>query len=208
MSELFEIFPIPIYCNKVNDDKFDGLQEELKTVVDKLEFSQQENWSRDTHELNKDPFSRNLIEEYQLEKFKEFITISVNDYLKKATNFDWFPFVIESCWVTKTKKGHYAHEHHHGHADLSGVYYFNTNGEDGRLQFDNIHSIMSGNFIFGNMNSKIVAPLETGLLMLWPGPLKHGTQTNDTDNERISFSFNILIAKYGFPYKDGVFEKK
>ena len=95
----------------------------------------------------------------------------------------------------------------HGYSDISGVYYINTNGEDGNLQFDNINSSMSGNFIMGALRSKEVAPLMNGLLMLWPGPLKHGTQTNNTDSERMSLSFNINIARPGFPYKEGVFEK-
>tara|TARA_Y100000748_G_scaffold258753_1_gene225875 strand:+ start:271 stop:927 length:657 start_codon:yes stop_codon:yes gene_type:complete len=208
MSELFHIFPIPVYCNKAEGTVFDDIQKELKDTCDKLEFSQVKHWTRDTHELNLDPFERNLIEEYELTHFKKFITEGVEDYLKQVTEYDWFPFIITNCWVTKTKKGHYAHEHHHGYADISGVYYLNTNGEDGNLQFDQIHSNMSGNFVFGTLPSKQAAPLENGLLMLWPGPLKHGTQTNNTDNERISFSFNILLARPGFPYKEGAFTPK
>tara|TARA_Y100000748_G_scaffold263741_1_gene232872 strand:+ start:921 stop:1547 length:627 start_codon:yes stop_codon:yes gene_type:complete len=208
MSELFQIFPVPIYCNKAESDTFDEVQEELNTVCDKIEFSQMENWTRDTHELNKDPFQSNVLKKYNCEKTIKFLKECVNDYLIKTTPFDYngFPFVIQSAWLTKTKKHHYAHEHHHGDADISGVYYIKTNGEDGNLQFDNINSSMSGNFIMGALTSKQVAPLDTGLLMLWPGPLKHGTQENKTDNERISLSFNVNIARPCFSYKDGAFD--
>ena len=161
-----------------------------------------------THELNKDPFQSNVLKKYNCEKTIKFLKECVNDYLAKTTPFDYngFPFVIQSAWLTKTKKHHYAHEHHHGDADISGVYYIKTNGEDGNLQFDNINSSMSGNFIMGALTSKQVAPLDTGLLMLWPGPLKHGTQENKTDSERISLSFNVNVARPCFSYKDGAFD--
>ena len=206
MSELFQLFPIPVYYNKAEGDVFEEIQEELKSVCDKLEFSQMENWSRDSHELNKDPFEGNILDKYNCEKISKFLIDCTTDYLANTTPFDWFPFIVESAWITKTKKGHYAHEHHHGYSDISGVYYINTNGEDGNLQFDNINSSMSGNFIMGALTSKQVAPLDTGLLMLWPGPLKHGTQENKTDNERISLSFNVNIARPCFSYKDGAFD--
>ena len=140
-------------------------------------------------------------------KFLDFLYENVNEYLKQVTPYDWFPFIVTNSWITKTVKNKYAHEHHHGFSDISGVYYINTNGEDGNLQFDNINSGMSGNYIISALKSKEVAPLENGLLLLWPGPLKHGTQANKTDNERLSLSFNILVARPGFPYKEGVFEK-
>ena len=48
------------------------------------------------------------------------------------------------------------------------------------------------------MGGKVTAPLENGLLLLWPSNIKHGTQTNSTDNERLSLSFNINFARNGF----------
>ena len=202
-----DVFPIPIYCNKAEGSQFEEIQDELKSVCDSIEFEQIKEWTADTHSLNKDPFERNLLEEYKCNKFLDFLYQNVNQYLKEVTPYDWFPFIVSNSWITKTVKNKYAHEHHHGFSDISGVYYINTNGEDGNLMFDNINSDMSGNFIISALKSKEVAPLENGLLLLWPGPLKHGTQANKTDNERLSLSFNILVARPGFPYKEGVFEK-
>ena len=202
-----DVFPIPIYCNKVEGSQFEEIQDELKSVCDSIEFEQIKGWTADTHSLNKDPFEGNLLEEYKCNKFLDFLYENVNEYLKQVTPYDWFPFIVTNSWITKTVKNKYAHEHHHGFSDISGVYYINTNGEDGNLQFDNINSGMSGNYIISALKSKEVAPLENGLLLLWPGPLKHGTQANKTDNEGLSLAFNILVARPGFPYKEGVFEK-
>jgi len=49
-----------------------------------------------------------------------------------------------------------------------------------------------------------VAPLEQGLIILWPGYLSHRTFVNETDHERLSLSFNIKFARRGFTIKDNV----
>ena len=64
--------------------------------------------------------------------------------------------------------------------------------------FDNIHSQLCGNYVFSNLPGKQPMPIQKGLLMLWPGPLRHGTVVNKTDNERMSLSFNIFIGRNGY----------
>ena len=34
--------------------------------------------------------------------------------------------------------------------------------------------------------------------MMWPSNLRHETQENTTDNERLSLSFNVNFARNGF----------
>ena len=38
-------------------------------------------------------------------------------------------------------------------------------------------------------------PADQGVILLFPGYLKHGVQTNISDVERLSLSFNIKIKK-------------
>ena len=86
MSELFQVFPIPIYCNKAEGDTFEEIQEELKSVCDKLEFAQMENWSRDSHELNKDPFEGNILEKYNCDMFKRKKGVQLGALFVAITN--------------------------------------------------------------------------------------------------------------------------
>lgn len=198
------IFPIPIYLEYAEGEEFKKIEEELINVSDKTEFSQIKNWSADTHQLSENPFSNHILNEYECIATMEFIQRNVVEYVKLSTKSNGNnQYVWSESWITKTLKGKYAHEHHHGYADISGVYYFNTNGEDGNLRFDNIHGQMAGNYIFANLPGKQPMPLKNGLLILWPGPLKHGTLTNNTDNERMSLSFNILIGRQGFVVENG-----
>ena len=62
---------------------------------------------------------------------------------------------------------------------------------------------MCGNFVVGCLPPKQPMPLENGLLLLWPGTLKHGTLTNSTDNERMSVSFNVFVGRKGFVLDNG-----
>jgi len=198
------IFPIPLYLEYAEGEEFKKIEEELISASDKTEFSQIKNWSADTHQLSKNPFSNHILNEYECIATMEFIQRNVVEYIKLSTKSNGNnQYIWSESWITKTLKGKYAHEHHHGYADISGVYYFNTNGEDGNLRFDNIHSNMAGNYIFANLPGKQPMPLKNGLLILWPGPLKHGTLTNNTDNERMSLSFNILVGRQGFVVENG-----
>ena len=202
---VISIFPLPVYMKKAEGDEFNKIQEEVISACNNIEFEQRPNWNKDTHMLSKDPFNNtNFIVDQKCNHLLEFIYGSVFEYISTIMGKDaHFQYHLMESWVTKTLKGQYAQEHHHGAADISGVYYVNTNGEDGNLVYDNIHSGMCGNFVVSCLPPKQPMPLENGLLMLWPGPLKHGTLTNKTDNERMSISFNVFVGRKGFVLDNG-----
>ena len=192
------LFPIPIMIREAKGERFKNIQKELLGVVENTEFSQQKGWTDDTHMLSKDPFNSNIIVDNGCNYFLDFLEEILMEYIQTITGNSEFGWDLQESWITKTLKGKYAHEHHHGYSDISGVYYIKTNSEDGNLVFDNIHSQMAGNYIFANLPGKQPMPLKEGLLMLWPGPIKHGTWVNNTDNERVSLSFNIFMGRKGY----------
>ena len=195
---IIEIFSIPIILKQAKGEQFENIQEELLSIVNEVEFSQIKGWSRDTHMLSPNPFESNIIVDNKCSNFLDFLEECLSEYVGEVNGSDNFGYDIQESWITKTLKGKFAHEHHHGTSDISGVYYINTNTDDGNLAFDNIHSQMSGNYIFASLPSKQPMPLKNGLLILWPGPLKHGTWVNNTDNERLSLSFNIFMGRKGY----------
>ena len=168
------------------------------STIGSVDFSQVNGWSHDTHMLSPDPFNSNIVVDNKCSNFLDFLEDTLTEYIETITGEVEFGYEIQESWFTKTLKGKYAHEHHHGYADISGVYYINTNQEDGNLVFDNIHSQMAGNYVFANLPGKQPMPLQNGLLILWPGPIKHGTWENRTDNERMSLSFNIFMGRKGY----------
>ena len=89
------------------------------------------------------------------------------------------------------QKGNYAHIHKHGFSDISGVYYYRTNGSDGDIFFETpVTETGCSKFWINHSLTFNIAP-EKGLIILFPGWLSHGVRTNTTDDQRISLSFNI-----------------
>ena len=89
------------------------------------------------------------------------------------------------------QKGNYAHIHKHGFSDISGVYYYRTNGSDGDIFFETPVTETGCSKFWMNHSLTFSIPPEKGLILLFPGWLSHGVRTNTTDNQRISLSFNI-----------------
>ena len=193
------IFPLPIFLDQAEGTEYQSIQKELTTTKSKLIFN-------DTGShliLNDDPFNSHFLSSYECNHTLNFINKTVDKFLtslygdyNKNNTVKWM--IIES-WMTKTIKGRCAREHSHGSYDISGVYYLDTNGNDGNLIFTNINHNLEGNMLLNKLliNGDVAMPLKNGTIFLWPGQLRHKTLINETDHERISISFNITISKKG-----------
>ena len=215
------IFPSPIYLEKVFDDEYEEIQEELINACNQLDFHHPS--MGDTHELSLAEdgtlFSDNVLERYQCHKFLAFLYRNVMRYvgdlgyvdINNIVPYEEFisdeyvddinypnQYIVAHSWFTKTNKGQYAPMHYHGSTDISGVYYLQTNGQDGNLTFYSPTKELISSFVYSLIDDKQEMPLEQGILALWPGLLYHTTANNETDHQRISLSFNIQFPRKGF----------
>ncbi len=185
------IFPIPIYINYV--DNYQPIQDELLTGVSHSDFEMHPHWGN-THWLSDATFTGDFLEQHRCKKFKDELDWHLQKYAKEALvgqfSQDKFNYKIIDSWVALFKKNNYAHIHHHGKYDISGVYYIQTppapkdpKQEGGKLFFQNEQ---------GEKRAEI--PAEQGVIVLFPSYLKHGVQTNISEVERLSLSFNIKIV--------------
>ena len=199
-------FPTPIYYVKPKDeDEYDLIQEELINVHENTEYQQPEFFPKSaSHELTPNPFGSNVIKKYNCSNFLEFLKREVKDFMGSLDYTNPMEYLIDASWITKTTKGKFALEHTHGATDISGVYYIKTNEQDGNLFFKDPNERSVGNLLMDLTVQQNVAPLQQGLLILWPGYLSHGTFANETDHERLSISFNIKFTRRGFTIKDNV----
>ena len=94
-------------------------------------------------------------------------------------------------WINEFRKGSYAHEHHHSTADISGVYYYQTSGDDCSLFFESPVREAGCTPAWVQLNNRFQIPPNVGLMVLFPGWLRHGVTTNYSDSKRISISFNV-----------------
>lgn len=111
--------------------------------------------------------------------------------------------VIDSFWVNINPKFAYNALHDHPQSTLSGVYYVRSNEDSGRLRFRDPRAGKRMNpwpvspdakkdqRHWDRVNYK---PLP-GRLIMFPSWLEHDVEPNQSDEERISISFNMDVRK-------------
>ena len=194
-----QLYATPIYNAIVKD--YQVLNYHIDKVLDRVNFNHKDEWGA-THYLSTDfgvGTTDNIIKELGLHKVSKEIDNHLRKYIDELNGDDRFHQATEMVdydvrsWFSMFKKGNYAHIHHHGDADISGVYYYRTNKKDGNLFFTspNIHLETTRCYMrFGEVWEHHP---EEGKIMLFPGWLKHGVRTNTTEDIRISLSFNIYF---------------
>ena len=187
-------FAIPLYVTKASGEVYNEIQEELQSCCNQRKFSRFDNWPDHTHELSDNAFSENVLKDCP--KFLDFLHVNLMSYMDDIRCKSSREYEISTSWFTKTKHLKRADLHDHGGSDLSGVYYLQTNGRDGNLEFIDPHRSYATNYIFQSVTiDEPKLPLEQGLMAFWPGMIWHRTQSNQTQDERISLSFNISFRR-------------
>jgi len=181
----------PIYGNMVSG--YNAINSHLDKIIDDVNFNMKSDWGS-THYIstNFDPNTQsNIIDDYNLKEVYKEIDIHLERYCHEL-NFSMMDYNMQS-WLSMFKKGNYGHIHNHGDADISGVYYYKTNGEDGSIFFESANPFLEISRCFKNESEVWEHKPQVGKILLFPGWLKHGIRTNNTDNVRISLSFNICF---------------
>ena len=103
---------------------------------------------------------------------------------------------VEQLWFNINKKNDWNIIHNHGsHYHLSGTYYVRVPENSGRIVFrDPRPGQLLNNFMmerFDN-NELYYKDIMEGLLMIWPSYVDHFVEPSQTNEERISISFDII----------------
>ena len=138
-------------------------------------------------------FNQNIIEEYDCQYFQMLLMYHIGTFMKSLGEDPERSFVIKSSWMTQSLKHSYGHIHNHAPHDLSGCYYFKKSDIDGDIFFMNPVEVAEYSPVGRKSFLKKVQkhPGRVGDLLLFPSWLNHGVDTNLSDDERISISFNI-----------------
>ena len=112
----------------------------------------------------------------------------------KHLNLNVKDMFIPQLWTNVNRKNDYNIIHQHGQYTLSGTYYVKVPKDSGPIVFrDPRPGAISNNFLVNNFDRgefKKVNIME-GLLAIWPSYLDHFVEPSNTDEERISISFDI-----------------
>ena len=184
------VFPLPIYYDYV--DNLNEIQTELGDCAERLQYEM-----TDQHRMycNDHSYQSDVIGDQGLTKFSEELSRHIMRYgdglgFTTGKHSALSQYRIDSSWIVVYKKGNYCQVHSHGYVDFAGIYYINTNGNDGNIYF--VSPRDSGIPCLGR---SVEYKPEVGKIMMWPGWLQHGVEENFTDNDRIGLSFNITFPR-------------
>ncbi len=191
---------------KIKSDKDYG---SLSDFSDCDELGTVGNW-RESNEKEFSKFSgRNVIKEYKLENLQGYIQSKVESFIN-TLRWDYlddpdsrsmrgkepgtFDIELYNSWVNITKRG-LLNYHRHPHFQISGCYYHKISEGMGAIEFKCPNTVVAnGGFPSGpHTPERIRIMPHEGALILFPSWLEHAIGINETNEERISLSFNIKI---------------
>ena len=152
------------------------------------------------NDANTTSVNNNLFESAELAEVARFCEESLQQYFKEvyAPKHDVTPYITQS-WANYTKKGQWHHKHEHPNSFISGVFYVQAQKDIDKIYFykNGYQQIKVPTESFNLYNSESWwLGVETGQLILFPSHLTHMVQAVQTDETRISISFNTFLKGY------------
>ena len=133
------------------------------------------------------------------------LTQIISGGLSYLGSFYKFPNIsINSIWININKKNNFNRLHNHPDCDLSGVLWINIPKGSGNFEFVSPHSFTAYSVVNSysekfksdsyNYPGYKMYPKE-GSMLVFPSYLNHMVEPNESDEDRISVSFNLDIIK-------------
>jgi hypothetical protein len=183
------IYPTKIYSTLIDNVK--EIQEEISGIYNSIPFRPSGHWRGYANEIT--DIQKDAITEYGLTKTYFMIEQHLKIYCE-ALNFSPRPFKLYS-WFTKNRPGDYLQIHHHNDVDITGTYYFQSNGEDGDFFFESPVGPAPHSLCFSSQHTRVYNTPTTGKLILFPGWINHGVLKNTSNSDRVGLSFNISFMR-------------
>lgn len=195
-SRLHSLFPIPVYEHSAKFQEIFLIQNEIKenlqSIFDNDKFENPPGWDDGVLTNIKNRF--NTIDYYNLTNLKNHLDKHVKKYVAMSRAYENKSVFLSHSWINITENGTFQDSHQHQDSVISGVYYFQTNENDGDLTVETPNPYMQLElFPFGHDFYKYFTfKPSVGKLIIFPGWLRHQVGKNLTSDKRISISFNYL----------------
>jgi uncharacterized protein (TIGR02466 family) len=183
------IYPTKVYSTIV--DNVDEVQNEISAIYNDIQFvssGHHRGYANQITDIQKD-----AITEFTLVKTASTIDRHLRQYCD-SLGFPFRPYRLYS-WFTKNEPGDYLQIHHHNDVDITGTYYFQSNGEDGDFFFETPVGPAPHSLCFSGQHTRIYLQPNTGKLILFPGWLSHGVLKNTATTARVGLSFNVSFMR-------------
>ena len=195
MKNIIYPFPCPIYQDFLDESSFLEIQKNSFEYIEKNKEKFQYGWNSSTlttfHFQKENKIDHFINDEVLKKEIKNHVSKYFNVWRFKTEKVN---AEINDLWINIAQKGGYQEEHNHGSFIFSGVLYLQVTEESGYFQF--VNPLESEAILMGY--SDIFQELYTifpknGMIVLFPGWMRHKALPNRTDQDRISISFNVEI---------------
>ena len=127
----------------------------------------------------------------------------IRDYGESNQIFEC-DLILSSLWININGKGDYNELHHHPSCDLSGVFWIKTPVDCGSIVFNSPQDFVQAKELrsyashvkdeWKQFDSYNFSPT-AGFIMVFPSFLLHQVRPNQSNEDRISVSFNLVLNK-------------
>ncbi len=184
MGQVVSIFATPLYVNKLQ------FGDDVVEYVDQLEYGNQ------IESYNSQSVQTDVLEHKELKGIRDTIEYCLSEYTGGVLRSNQTVSITQS-WCNKTKKGTNHGYHHHPNSIVSGVLFIKSSPNCPGIKFYRpsvlpfAFSYESGSNEYVNDNYSYQS--EPGILLLFPSNVAHSVDTNSSDVDRISLSFNTFV---------------
>lgn len=194
-SQIISMFPTFVWQTMLKNEVYQTINESILNKLAELKQS-----------ISNISPSGNWQSNQKLHELKEFqaliscvntTTTGVLEFLKIGHN----GFNITGCWANLNSKSAIHRNHSHPNNFLSGVYYVQApegadtiNFHDPRIQTGIIRPPVTE--LTNENTDQVVVRVKQGMFLLFPSWLQHSVDPNQSDQTRISISFNIMFSPY------------
>lgn len=203
MKKIVNLFPVVTLEAIIDDHEY--VNTRLDFEIAKL-FENDEpkrilshKWNSYVIQKDKDPAGytnfngSDLIHNPNFKFFFDHISVLISDFFAQLDYHDEWRFY--NSWSSVYPKGAFVPLHDHKPMHWSGAYYVKAKENCGDIRFTDPKEYALQNEPIntkhrGNHQHNVVP--EAGKLLLFPSYLKHETMPNESDDDRIIISFNIL----------------
>jgi len=136
-----------------------------------------------------------LLNNKNFKSLKNYIKKWLDFYTKEILKIKDINFYITQSWLNKTRKDEQHHKHRHTNSLISGVFHFEDNKSD--IVFHRSNDIFNLEFNYNEYNlynsGTYKFATESNTLILFPSGLFHSVESNISNEDRHSLSFNTFV---------------
>lgn len=196
--EITNLFSTPISIIDLDEKEKNTINGEIEKYINELQFKTVNVDGKNCKYFNiPERTSEYLLDDY-LSNTKQLLLKKLDGYIysvrEKTLEELKLKVTRNYCWLTKSFTNNYFTAHHHSHLGISGVYYYDVSDNCGSLYFKSVDKFPEISPLYERPDIYEIQP-RNGRMVMFPGWLEHGTNPNNSLDNRISLVFDFYIEK-------------